>query len=404
MAAGSILVYHVWMYGSPGGAEELGYLSRFVLPHLPVGVTLFFTLSGYLLYRPIVTALLRNEPPQDVRRYFRRRALRIFPAYWVILAVVALALPAAVTTTQELGRLVDDPATLLANAALLQNHFPRAVDTGILPAWSLAVELGFYLALPLLALVAAMCYRRTRTITGHVLGLLAPVLAMTAVGAAGKAAGQWLFTPDSGVVHDVIVRNFLSYADVFAPGMALAVVHAGIIHFSVRLPRWWNAMVVLGFGTTVVAVVLLYDREQLWRWGLTNPYQRLTALACVLLLTLVVLPQSGKGHRTFLVRALEWRPLVASGVVSYSLFLWHEPVIRHLQASGWTSTGSVGFLSNLVVVAVVSGGLAALTYAYVERPALRRKSVDVADTTAGPGSALTGSGGGTRRMVATDSS
>jgi peptidoglycan/LPS O-acetylase OafA/YrhL len=133
----------------------------------------------------------------------------------------------------------------------------------------------------------------------------------------------------------------------------------------------------------VVTVVALYDRGLLWRWGLTNPYQRLTALACVLLLALVVLPQTDPNHRTFLVRTLEWRPLVATGIASYSLFLWHEPVIRHLQARSWTSGGTGGFLSNLAVVAVLCGCLAALTYSYVERPALRRRSGKVSDTAVG---------------------
>lgn len=383
VAAGSILVYHVWIYGSPAGAEELGYLSRFVLPHLPVGVTLFFTLSGYLLYRPIATALLQDRPLPNVRRYLRHRALRIFPAYWVILMTVAVVLPAAINSTKGLGRLVDDPATLLANAALLQNHFPRSLDTGILPAWSLAVELGFYLLLPLLALLAALCYRRTRTTSGSILALLAPVLGIALLGTVGKAAGEWLFPPGSGAAHQVLVRNFCSYADLFAPGMALAVVHAGIVHSALRLPRWWQSVVVAALGTTVITVVGLDDRGLLWRWGLANPYQRLTSLACVLLLALVVLPQTDVPGPTFLVRALEWRPLVASGTASYSLFLWHEPVIRRLQAEEWTSTGRVGFLSNLLLVVAVSGGLALLTYMWVERPALRRKTPGVPATAGG---------------------
>ncbi|MPZ73150.1 MAG: acyltransferase family protein [Nitriliruptorales bacterium] len=351
-----------------------GILSRFVVPHLPVGVTLFFTLSGYLLYRPIATALLQNRPLPDVRRYLRHRALRIFPAYWVILTAVAVVVPAAITGSNGLGRLVGDPAALLANAALLQNHFPRSLDTGIGPAWSLAVELGFYLLLPLLAVLAAVCYRRTRTVAGGILALLTPVLAMLLVGATAKAAGQWLLPPGTGAGHDILVRNFLSYADLFAPGMGLAVAHTAIVHSSLRLPRWWNHVVAVALLTTVITVVMLDDRGLLWKWGLTNPYQRLTALACALLLALVVLPQRDGAHRTSLVRVLEWRPLVASGMASYSLFLWHEPVIRRLEAQGLTSAGTAGFLSNLLLVVVAAGGLSALTYLYVERPALRRKN------------------------------
>ncbi len=373
-AAGSIVVYHVWLYGSPGGAQELGYVSRFILPHLAVGVTLFFTLSGYLLYRPIAGALLDRRPVPHVRRYLRHRAMRILPAYWVILALVAIVLPAAITGSGGLGRLAGDPAILFANAALLQNVFPRSLDTGIGPAWSLAVEVGFYLTLPLLALLAAACSRRVRTRPGRIFALLAPVAVMLLVGAAAKAAGQWLLPPGSGAAHDILVRHFLSYADLFAPGMAVAVGHVAMLRWSIGLPRWWSPTLGVGLVATVIAVVLLDDRAMLWKWGLTNPYQRMTALACALLLALVVLPQRhGTERDTMLVRLLEWRPLALAGLASYSLFLWHEPVIRSLEAQGWTSAGTVGFAANLAIAAGISGGLAALTYLYVERPALRRK-------------------------------
>ena len=113
VAAGSIVIYHVWLYSSPSGPVDAGYLSRFALPHLSVGVTLFFALSGYLLYRPIAASLLETGQVPDVRNYLRNRALRILPAYWVILAVVAVVLPAALVRRSSseliLDRLVDQP-------------------------------------------------------------------------------------------------------------------------------------------------------------------------------------------------------------------------------------------------------------------------------------------------------
>jgi peptidoglycan/LPS O-acetylase OafA/YrhL len=65
---------------------------------------------------------------------------------------------------------------------------------------------------------------------------------------------------------------------------------------------------------------------------------------------------------------------VAVGLASYSLFLWHEPVVRWLQHHRWTVGGSGGFWVNLVVLGVVSGLLSGLTYRFVERPALSRKT------------------------------
>jgi peptidoglycan/LPS O-acetylase OafA/YrhL len=74
------------------------------------------------------------------------------------------------------------------------------------------------------------------------------------------------------------------------------------------------------------------------------------------------------------MRLLETRMLVAVGLASYSLFLWHEPVVRWLQQRGLTTGGTGGFWVSLLVVGALSGLLSGLTYRFVERPALRRKT------------------------------
>lgn len=68
LAATAVVVYHVWLYGAPDGRSfELGPLSTFVMPHMALGVTLFFGLSGFLLYRPFVAALLRDTERPSFR-------------------------------------------------------------------------------------------------------------------------------------------------------------------------------------------------------------------------------------------------------------------------------------------------------------------------------------------------
>jgi peptidoglycan/LPS O-acetylase OafA/YrhL len=89
------------------------------------------------------------------------------------------------------------------------------------------------------------------------------------------------------------------------------------------------------------------------------------------LLALVVLWDPREERPPPTLRLLESRALVAIGVVSYSLFLWHEPLVRFLRAHSLTLGGPGGLVGNLVVVGIVAGVLSALTYRFVEAPALR---------------------------------
>jgi peptidoglycan/LPS O-acetylase OafA/YrhL len=379
LAAVSILVYHCWLYSAPDGQRvDLGLLSRFALRHLPAGVLLFFTLSGFLLYRPLAASVLRQAPLPSVRRYLRNRALRIFPAYLLILLVIGVLLPAALmgrsSSGSELGRLSGDLGVLFADAALLQNYFPRSMDTGIGPAWSLAVELVFYLILPLLGWLAAACGRYAATPWSRTGAVLVPVAVVIAIGLSGSVTATYVVPSGSGSWHLGVVRSFWYHADLFALGMALAVLRANLEDGRFRLPTWWRKAAAAGLVGVTILTVLLTDRERIAQYQGAVAYELLVTLACALLLALVVLPATEPAPRSALVRLLEARLFVAVGLVSYSLFLWHEPVARWLQQRGWTMGGAGGFWMNLLVLGVLSGLLSGLTYRYVERPALSCKT------------------------------
>jgi peptidoglycan/LPS O-acetylase OafA/YrhL len=98
------------------------------------------------------------------------------------------------------------------------------------------------------------------------------------------------------------------------------------------------------------------------------------ALAIALALAAVVLPDHSRTQPLRVVRILESPAFVAVGMASYSLFLWHYPVIWWLRDHGLTLGGGWGdLLINVAIVAVVAGALSTLTYRYVELPALARK-------------------------------
>lgn len=369
IAACSILVFHSWGLTPTIGTGRLGWFDRY-MGDLKFGVVLFFTLSGFLLYRPFAAAVLRAEPRPSVRRYFRNRALRILPAYWVIL-LLATAL-GGVYVWDEHGGLVtgrlDDPLLLGRTALLLQDYSPRTIVTGIGPAWSLAVEAVFYLALPLLALAAALLARRARSRGGRRIAVLAPAGFLLLLGLSGKVAAQFLVPPRfpyEGYVqnwHSVLERSFWSQADLFTFGMVVAVLRVEWEDGLLRLPRWWR---VVAAGSCVCAYVLVttqFHDEQL-SYSAANT---LIAAACAVVLALVVLEPQG-----LLVRTLELRPLVGLGVISYSVFLWHEPLLLWLGNEGLISSGGAGFAKNLALAFGLTIVASVATYVLVEAPALR---------------------------------
>jgi peptidoglycan/LPS O-acetylase OafA/YrhL len=355
----------------------LGAFGRFFLPHLPVGVSLFFALSGFLLYRSLAMAILQDQPLPSIRRYLRNRALRIFPAYWTILVVTGVILPAVMvrnSMTPELGRISGQIDDLLKNMLLMQNYFRDSWDTGIGPVWSLAIELHFYLALPLLGLLAVRMGGRFLGSRGRALVALFPAIAVGFVGVIGSLAEGWTADWANDYWHSTLVRGILYHSDLFAFGIGLAVLWAATTLGLIRLPRWWRPAATLGLVFSALLAIGLTDRGILDRYQGAFQYEALLSLSCVLLIALVVLPEKKGASQPVLVRILEWRPIAAVGLVSYSLFLWHEPVIRFLQQRGMTLGGPQGFAVNFVFAALVSGLMAALTYRFVEAPFMRRKS------------------------------
>lgn len=380
LAASSIVVYHTWRYSSPNGTpERFGALSRFILPSLPVGVTLFFTLSGFLLYRPFAAATMRGGSLPDIARYSRNRALRILPAYWVILLMVALVLQVArvgdAGTVARYGSLAGDPGLLGRNIVLVQNYGPSTLLTGIGPTWSLAVEIAFYACLPLLALVAWRLGRRASSRKGRRLAALVPPVVLLVIGISGKVVAAFVVPglgPGLGWTsdwHSVLERSFLVQGDLFAFGMAIAVLRIDAEDGLLRLPPWWPAVTAGMVAAIAVPTVWFGSTGRLHPYA----YDTFMAFACGLVLSLVVISRRKGGRPSTAARMLEVRPLVAIGLISYSLFLWNEPLILWLRDHGLTSEGRRGLLLNLVVVWLVVGALSTITYRFVELPVLRRK-------------------------------
>jgi peptidoglycan/LPS O-acetylase OafA/YrhL len=369
IAAGSIVITHVWGFSSPDGVM-LGASDwrGDALAVFSVGVTLFFTLSGFLLYRPFAASIARGQQHTPIRAYLYNRLLRIAPAYWVILLITTVLF--GVVAVQGVSGLLD----LLQTGLLVQNYRITTLGIGIGPAWSLAVEVAFYLVLPVLVLVAAHYARQAKDRRARVLILLGPPVVLLLVGLSGKAVAGVVFPapPTAGYGHDlhsVVERSLWAQADLFSFGMALAVLHAEVLDGRIRLPTHWRRYAVgLAFLVFLPCAWTMHQGEQSYL-----PQNTGEAFAIALLFATIVLPDRSAKEGLRVTRFLEAPVLVAVGLASYSVFLWHVPLIDWLAAHGLTFAGWGGLLVNLAIVSVIVGVLSALTYRFVERPALRRK-------------------------------
>lgn len=118
---------------------------------LKAGVAVFFLISGFLLYRPFARTRYAGDHLPATLPYAERRALRIFPAYWVALA-------GAVVLVGRSGEAVTATPVLSVHGALAYFPLMQVYDSntllgGISAAWTLSVELSFYVMLPLWAML-----------------------------------------------------------------------------------------------------------------------------------------------------------------------------------------------------------------------------------------------------------
>ena len=360
IAALSIVVTHTAGLSGFNSANPLGAWTA----RMDCGVAIFFVLSGFLLYRPFVAARLDGRPRPRLRSYARRRALRILPAYWVALTVLALTVPAYVV-----GAFGPD---WWKYYGLLQSWHTSTVVGGIGVAWSLSVEAAFYVVLPLYALLAA------RWLAGRDRDVQAR--AELAVLAASSVVAVTLRT----IVHDA--RPRAPYLNTlpgmwtwFAAGLALAVLsawlHARPVGARPRLVRAPAEHPLLCWAAALVLLTIAAKAVGLPRTFL-QPYTTLNLEAEHLLylgvaVCLVAPAVLGDGRRSAPARLLAHPVMAWLGLVSYGVFLYHQPLSADLQDLAGHVGGSFAVYTALTVAAAV--GCAAISYYVVERPILRFK-------------------------------
>ena len=346
LAVAAVVAWHVYrLTGSPTTAPAWGW----PLATLRLAVDVFFVLSGFLVIRSWRS--IRQQATGSVRaagEFWRRRARRILPAYWVSLVVLLALISRPV---------LHDPRHLLLFATL--NEWVRFSLPGRVNVvyWSLSVEWHFYVLVPLVAFL------------------------MTRIGRWPVYAGAlWLsFMWGSHVPPMQLPAGFVfGHLDQFVAGAIageLVVAHAsGARHRVVQVvrERW--------FGGAVVFAMLAVGTYHGWRiaGGAAHAFDALLhpvfgALAAAAIVHLLTRSRPTR---------LEHPWLRILGLVSFSLYLWHWPIMSHgipwaqrfavLPSAIWVPLTVLAFVAIAFVVATVS-------YLLVERPFLTKRRASNAE-------------------------
>jgi peptidoglycan/LPS O-acetylase OafA/YrhL len=334
-----VVIYHAALFGFklPGRIDRFGW----------IGVDLFFVLSGYLIGGQLLAPLARGNKI-NLGLFLARRALRIMPAYFVVLAVYFL-LPS--------WREYPDMSQPLWKFLLSIQNIALHGGTAFSHAWSLAVEDQFYLALPFLLLF--LC-GRPRT------AFIVPCLLV--VGGIGLRA--FLAAQNPSVNGGVSFRSFQAWIyyptwtrlDPLVFGVALAAIEK-------FRPQWWhrlmNSAVWLWLPGLALIVYALYLGET----------DYLTVIACVWQFPLIALGMAALlicavSPRLFLCRvAIPGAAFIAS--IAYSAYLIQKIVIHFAEQFCTSHNIALTSVPVLLGVEIAVYAAAALLFFSIERPFLQ---------------------------------
>ena len=302
-----------------------------------VGVDVFFVISGYLITSIILEELETGD--FTVAGFYERRARRILPAlFFVLLACLPLAwwllLPSEMA---DFGKSLAAVAVFASNILfwLGTDYFAATAEQiPLLHTWSLAVEEQYYVVFPLFMLLV------WRLGKGWLMGLVA-LVALLSLG-----WSEWLWRSSVEASFYLIPSR--------AWELMIGALAAFYLHKNVAAPNNVTAQAASGLGLALLAYAVFFFNE-----GIPFPsvYALVPTVGAVLLIVFAT-------PATWVGKGLASPPLVWVGLISYSAYLWHQPlfVFARLQA---LEEPSVSLMASLCVITLM---LAWFSWRFVEKP------------------------------------
>ena len=330
LAAVSVVIFHAFQFTS-----NPPQLISAIAGHLDVGVAIFFVLSGFLLFRPVLAGSLGIAKTTPTKTFLKRRALRLIPAYLLALAVLSTFPGLVFKTPFGFGEIL-----------LLQAYIPipNAARAGIGPGWSISVEASFYVLLALYAAVTLSRWNklgREQVMRNHV-RVIAGLTAMSLL----IRAGGFAFSQQHHWTKYFMLNPIWSTFAWFALGIALAC---------------FDCQRELG---TKPELSRLNPNRLLWYAGAVISYALISAthsqgpegnlLGFVLYgITAVCIVAPSTTRRSSDTTAKLPAALTGLGLVSYGIYLYHYPLLdwlhQHIALTG---------LGDFAVLAASGLGLA----------------------------------------------
>ncbi len=387
----SVVMFHISLKAHVWDLHFLGPNAVSIIMAGDAGVTLFFVLSGFLLFLPYVKSLLFDAPWPSLKFFYLRRALRIIPGYYLSLFLMILIWHPEYVRFDHLKQLA---LFLLFFMDSSQSTFQQING----PFWTLAVEWQFYLLLPWLALAMRMVVQRG-SVTRRAWSLVVCLATLVCWGVFARFAGLYLNAHTT--LTWLVPRQVLNVALFFVYGTDGPGVHGKFLEdfalgmfvaFCYTMARREDVQGIVGMWTRTL------QRISPWLWGSGLIWLFLLALwessmsapplggfAAILYgMNYNVLHELGisLGFASCVLAILfgsaglrgmfAWRPLRWVGLISYSMYMWHLPLIQTFMdgiapyVQHWKLIYSYGLDWLWVLVAVIPFSF--LFFIMVEKP------------------------------------
>ncbi len=332
LAVLSVIVFHINSKWIPGGF---------------LGVDIFFVISGYLITL-ILTKEVASTNKVNIVNFYKRRIKRIIPALLFVLIPTFLA-----------GFLFFAPDNLLALSKSMvwaffsaaNIYFFSSIDTGyfaagsselpLLHLWSLGVEEQFYILWPF-----AVLY-----LLRYISSVKKQLLLVSILFIGSLVWAQLIISDNHSFAYYML---FTRAWELLAGAIAALLVHSGF-----RTKNLINDLMAL-IGLLAILISFVFVSE-------SDPVPGVAALPAIIGATLLIL--SGVSYQTYVGRLLSFRVFVAIGLVSYSAYLWHWPILAFLRYALVEIDLTIAF-----IVILVTFTMATVSYFFIESP-LRKNDV-----------------------------